>query len=83
MLSAQQSKCYKRQGVVCTVETSLKAFLYIAYVCLTTSDSPLRKMADCWRLIEVNDMLSMGLKPDPMCIFTYVQSLYNHLKTFE
>ncbi|XP_053703818.1 smoothelin-like protein 2 isoform X2 [Synchiropus splendidus] len=39
--------------------------------------------ADCLRLIEVEDMLEMGDKPDPMCVFTYVQSLYNHLKTFE
>ncbi|XP_062392300.1 smoothelin-like protein 2 [Sardina pilchardus] len=41
------------------------------------------KLADCWRLIEVDDMLAMGSKPDPMCIFTYVQSLYNHLRTYE
>ncbi|KAL2094951.1 hypothetical protein ACEWY4_009670 [Coilia grayii] len=41
------------------------------------------KMADCLRLIEVDDMLAMGPKPDPMCVFTYVQSLYNHLKIFE
>ncbi|XP_077448974.1 smoothelin-like protein 2 isoform X2 [Stigmatopora argus] len=39
--------------------------------------------ADCLRLIEVDDMLEMRDKPDPMCVFTYVQSLYNHLKTFE
>ncbi|XP_024117051.1 smoothelin-like protein 2 isoform X1 [Oryzias melastigma] len=39
--------------------------------------------ADCLRLIEVDDMLEMGDKPDPMCVFTYVQSLYNHLKKFE
>lgn len=25
----------------------------------------------------------MGRKPDPMCVFTYVQSLYNHLRKFE
>uniref|UniRef100_A0A3Q3X2Q2 Calponin-homology (CH) domain-containing protein n=1 Tax=Mola mola TaxID=94237 RepID=A0A3Q3X2Q2_MOLML len=41
------------------------------------------KQADCLRLIEVEDMLEMGDKPDPMCVFTYVQSLYNHLKQFE
>ncbi|KAM6983530.1 smoothelin-like protein 2 [Tautogolabrus adspersus] len=41
------------------------------------------QQADCLRLIEVEDMLNMGDKPDPMCVFTYVQSLYNHLKTFE
>ncbi|XP_037322854.2 smoothelin-like protein 2 isoform X2 [Pungitius pungitius] len=39
--------------------------------------------ADCLRLIEVEDMMVMGDKPDPMCVFTYVQSLYNHLKPFE
>lgn len=42
-----------------------------------------RKQADCLRLIEVDDMLEMGDKPDPMCVFTYVQALYNHLKTFD
>ncbi|KAM4545803.1 uncharacterized protein PAE49_018268 isoform 1-T1 [Odontesthes bonariensis] len=41
------------------------------------------EQADCLRLIEVDDMLDMGHKPDPMCVFTYVQSLYNHLKKFE
>ncbi|XP_058483822.1 smoothelin-like protein 2 [Solea solea] len=41
------------------------------------------EQADCLRLIEVEDMLDMGDKPDPMCVFTYVQSLYSHLKTFE
>uniref|UniRef100_A0A3B1JMI6 Calponin-homology (CH) domain-containing protein n=2 Tax=Astyanax mexicanus TaxID=7994 RepID=A0A3B1JMI6_ASTMX len=39
--------------------------------------------ADCIRLIEVDDMMAMGKNPDPMCVFTYVQSLYNHLKRFE
>uniref|UniRef100_A0A8C9F9I1 Calponin-homology (CH) domain-containing protein n=1 Tax=Pavo cristatus TaxID=9049 RepID=A0A8C9F9I1_PAVCR len=41
------------------------------------------KMAHCDRLIEVDDMIMMGHKPDPMCVFTYVQSLYNHLRRFE
>ncbi|KAF0022986.1 hypothetical protein F2P81_024967 [Scophthalmus maximus] len=41
------------------------------------------EQADCLRLIEVDDMMLMGDKPDPMCVFTYVQSLYNHLKQFE
>ncbi|NXH10097.1 SMTL2 protein, partial [Bucco capensis] len=41
------------------------------------------KMAHCDRLIEVDDMMLMGHKPDPMCVFTYVQSLYNHLRRFE
>ncbi|NXH83304.1 SMTL2 protein, partial [Edolisoma coerulescens] len=41
------------------------------------------KMAHCDRLIEVEDMMVMGHKPDPMCIFTYVQALYSHLRRFE
>ncbi|XP_078062109.1 smoothelin-like protein 2 isoform X2 [Mustelus asterias] len=41
------------------------------------------KMAHCDRLIEVEDMMVMGHKPDPMCVFTYVQSLYNHLRRYE
>nr|XP_058140959.1 LOW QUALITY PROTEIN: smoothelin-like protein 2 [Dasypus novemcinctus] len=41
------------------------------------------KLASCERLIEVEDMMVMGRKPDPMCVFTYVQSLYNHLRRFE
>uniref|UniRef100_A0A8C4YP26 Smoothelin like 2 n=1 Tax=Gopherus evgoodei TaxID=1825980 RepID=A0A8C4YP26_9SAUR len=41
------------------------------------------KLAHCDRLIEVDDMMVMGRKPDPMCVFTYVQSLYNHLRRFE
>jgi hypothetical protein len=47
------------------------------------SSLSLREQADCVRLIEVEDMMVMGSRPDPMCIFTYVQSLYNHLKKFE
>ncbi|KAF7219467.1 smoothelin, like isoform X1 [Nothobranchius furzeri] len=41
------------------------------------------KKAGCDRLIEVDDMMIMGQKPDPMCVFTYVQSLYNHLRKYE
>ncbi|KAM9788942.1 uncharacterized protein ACB057_013514 [Neosynchiropus ocellatus] len=50
---------------------------------LSQAFSTAEAQADCLRLIEVEDMLEMGDKPDPMCVFTYVQSLYNHLKTFE
>ncbi|XP_068571730.1 smoothelin-like protein 2 [Cebidichthys violaceus] len=45
--------------------------------------STAEEQADCLRLIEVEDMMEMGDRPDPMCVFTYVQSLYNHLKPFE
>ncbi|XP_048374848.1 smoothelin-like protein 2 isoform X2 [Sphaerodactylus townsendi] len=48
-----------------------------------TAFTTAEKMANCDRLIEVEDMMVMGRKPDPMCVFTYVQSLYNHLRRFE
>ncbi|MEQ2242146.1 hypothetical protein ILYODFUR_032857 [Ilyodon furcidens] len=50
---------------------------------LSSSVSVPRAKAGCDRLIEVEDMMIMGHKPDPMCVFTYVQSLYNHLRKFE
>ena len=32
----------------------------------------------CAPLLEVNDMIEMGDKPDWKCVFTYIQSLYKH-----
>ncbi|XP_008587864.1 PREDICTED: smoothelin-like [Galeopterus variegatus] len=50
----------------------------------TTSVPPPRRMlVDCVPLVEVEDMMIMGKKPDPKCVFTYVQSLYNHLRRHE
>ncbi|XP_019739441.1 smoothelin-like 1 [Hippocampus comes] len=40
-------------------------------------------LADCWPLLEVSDMLMMGNNPDPMCVFTYVQSLCHSLSKLE
>ncbi|XP_012918962.1 smoothelin isoform X7 [Mustela putorius furo] len=40
-------------------------------------------LVDCVPLVEVEDMMIMGKKPDPKCVFTYVQSLYNHLRRHE
>ncbi|KAM6193583.1 smoothelin isoform 1-T1 [Sarcoramphus papa] len=40
-------------------------------------------LADCVPLVEVEDMMIMGKKPDSKCVFTYVQSLYNHLRRHE
>ncbi|XP_065594928.1 smoothelin isoform X4 [Cyrtonyx montezumae] len=40
-------------------------------------------LADCVPLVEVEDMMIMGKKPDAKCVFTYVQSLYNHLRRHE
>ncbi|KAM9849804.1 smoothelin-like 1 [Aulostomus maculatus] len=39
--------------------------------------------ADCCPLLEVDDMLMMGNNPDPMCVFTYVQSLCHSLTKIE
>lgn len=44
---------------------------------------PCRMLVDCVPLVEVEDMMIMGKKPDPKCVFTYVQSLYNHLRRHE
>ncbi|XP_063051565.1 smoothelin isoform X4 [Engraulis encrasicolus] len=39
--------------------------------------------AKCMPLLEVEDMILMGNKPDSKCVFTYVQSLVNHLRRYE
>ncbi|XP_037115875.1 smoothelin isoform X1 [Syngnathus acus] len=39
--------------------------------------------ANCMPLLEVEDMMIMGNKPDSKCVFTYVQSLVNHLRRHE
>ncbi|XP_029971863.1 smoothelin-like 1 [Salarias fasciatus] len=40
-------------------------------------------LADCYPLLEVDDMIMMGSNPDPMCVFTYVQSLCHSLSKIE
>ncbi|XP_028314686.1 smoothelin-like 1 isoform X2 [Gouania willdenowi] len=40
-------------------------------------------LADCCPLLEVEDMMMMGNHPDPMCVFTYVQSLCHSLTKIE
>ncbi|XP_009883398.1 PREDICTED: smoothelin [Charadrius vociferus] len=42
-----------------------------------------KMLVDCVPLVEVEDMMIMGKKPDAKCVFTYVQSLYNHLRRHE
>ncbi|XP_021567090.1 smoothelin [Carlito syrichta] len=42
-----------------------------------------KMLVDCVPLVEVEDMMIMGKKPDPKCVFTYVQSLYNPLRRHE
>lgn len=44
---------------------------------------PIRAFANCMPLLEVEDMMIMGKKPDSKCVFTYVQSLVNHLRRYE
>ncbi|XP_059843968.1 smoothelin isoform X3 [Hypanus sabinus] len=41
------------------------------------------QVASCDPLIDVEDMMIMRKRPDPKCVFTYVQSLYNHLRRYE
>ncbi|XP_013908556.1 PREDICTED: smoothelin [Thamnophis sirtalis] len=40
-------------------------------------------LVDCVPLVDVEDMMIMGKRPDAKCVFTYVQSLYNHLRRYE
>eukprot|EP00063_Salmo_salar_P051947 XP_014026782.1 PREDICTED: smoothelin-like isoform X5 [Salmo salar] len=45
--------------------------------------STAEECANCMPLLEVEDMMIMGRKPDSKCVFTYVQSLVNHLRRHE
>ncbi|XP_056128693.1 smoothelin-like 1 [Rhinichthys klamathensis goyatoka] len=45
--------------------------------------STAESLADCCPLLEVSDMLLMGNRPDPLCVFTYVQALCHHLSKIE
>ncbi|XP_052006111.1 smoothelin-like [Xyrauchen texanus] len=49
----------------------------------TLAFSTAESLADCCPLLEVSDMLLMGKNPDPLCVFTYVQSLCHHLSKIE
>ncbi|KAL2088297.1 hypothetical protein ACEWY4_015196 [Coilia grayii] len=49
----------------------------------TLAFSTAESLADCCPLLEVSDMMLMGNNPDPMCVFTYVQSLCHHLSKIE
>lgn len=58
---------------------SFSSFSYrLSLLCLF-----LRTYANCMPLLEVEDMMIMGNKPDSKCVFTYVQSLVNHLRRYE
>ena len=39
-----------------------------------------REKGDVYPLLEVEDMLAMGEKPDWKCIFTYVQEMHRSLR---
>ncbi|KAM3826381.1 LOW QUALITY PROTEIN: smoothelin [Vipera latastei] len=45
--------------------------------------SAAERLVDCVPLVDVEDMMIMGKRPDAKCVFTYVQSLYNHLRRHE
>uniref|UniRef100_A0A3B1KI17 Smoothelin-like 1 n=1 Tax=Astyanax mexicanus TaxID=7994 RepID=A0A3B1KI17_ASTMX len=49
----------------------------------TLAFSTAETLADCCPLLDVSDMLLMGKKPDPFSVFTYVQSLCQHLSKIE
>ncbi|KAG5270434.1 hypothetical protein AALO_G00192580 [Alosa alosa] len=49
----------------------------------TLAFSTAESLADCCPLLDVSDMMLMGNNPDPMCVFTYVQSLCHHLSKIE
>ncbi|XP_028272161.1 smoothelin-like 1 [Parambassis ranga] len=49
----------------------------------TLAFSTAESLADCCPLLEVEDMIMMGDHPDPMCVFTYVQSLCHSLSKIE
>jgi hypothetical protein len=36
--------------------------------------------AGIYPLLDVEDMIAMGRRPDWKCVFTYVQSMYQKLK---
>lgn len=50
---------------------------------LTVRSPFCRMLVDCVPLVDVEDMMIMGKRPDAKCVFTYVQSLYNHLRRHE
>ncbi|XP_017571671.1 smoothelin-like 1 [Pygocentrus nattereri] len=49
----------------------------------TLAFSTAESLADCCPLLDVSDMLLMGKNPDPFSVFTYVQSLCQHLSKIE
>lgn len=42
-----------------------------------------RQKAKVYPLLETDDMIKMGDKPDWKCVYTYVQALYRGLKPFD
>ncbi|KAF3838447.1 hypothetical protein F7725_010215 [Dissostichus mawsoni] len=60
-----------------------KMMLSFPPLCPPVPSFPGRSLADCCPLLEVGDMMLMGKHPDPMCVFTYVQSLCHNLSKIE
>jgi hypothetical protein len=41
----------------------------------------IRQKANITPLLEVDDMIRMGDKPDDRCIYTYISTIYSRFKT--
>jgi hypothetical protein len=42
-----------------------------------------RKQANISPLLEVDDMIRMGNRPDDRCVYTYVSTIYSRFKSFK
>lgn len=49
----------------------------------TSKDCPKTEFGGVAPLLEVEDMIIMGNRPDSKCVFTYVQFLYNHFRKYD
>lgn len=65
-------------------DVSARTARLITSPCLSSPPArSFRTCVNCMPLLEVEDMMIMGNKPDSKCVFTYVQSLVNHLRRYE
>uniref|UniRef100_A0ACB8FYD4 Uncharacterized protein n=1 Tax=Sphaerodactylus townsendi TaxID=933632 RepID=A0ACB8FYD4_9SAUR len=71
---------YIQEFYRCLVQKGLNSLLQLAEVQRKNQG---RVLVDCVPLVDVEDMMIMGKRPDAKCVFTYVQSLYNHLRRHE
>ncbi|XP_063733075.1 smoothelin-like 1 isoform X3 [Eleginops maclovinus] len=84
MLQWCRSKTRNYEGVnIENFSSSWCDELSFHFLCPPVTSLPGRSLADCCPLLEVEDMMLMGKHPDPMCVFTYVQSLCHSLSKIE